>query len=51
MLQKFDMYIPPLNRAATIHLHLPDRYYESQDQLGAGRFPEGISQGIHCGGH
>lgn len=31
MLQQFDMYIPPLNRAATIHLHLPDRYYESQD--------------------
>lgn len=32
MIQKFDMWITPLNRATTIHLHLPDNYYSSQER-------------------
>lgn len=32
MLQQFDMWITPLNRATTIHLHLPDDYYNSQER-------------------
>lgn len=31
MIQKFDMWITPLNRVTTIHLHLPDNYYDSNE--------------------
>lgn len=32
MLQKFDMWIPALQRSTTIHLHLPDNYYDTNER-------------------
>lgn len=32
MVHKFDMWITPLNRVTTIHLHIPDNYYDTLER-------------------